>query len=189
MSKNILRFEIEENKITTLSRNPLPTNSIDVSMAQFKFDDSWEKYAKVAVFKVYLPTGNITFEATIDEQTRDCIIPWEILQYPKQKLYCGVYGLLDGKRITTNYTVACLMVDGPEHAEESQPFTPSEYEDIMNRLHEVENAASRSLNYNDHFNKPSIEDVELVGNVTLDDIGAVYQKKYLTITELSKILV
>ena len=71
---NIIKFKVQHQIMTLVTRDKIVADSQDYLWAQFIFSDDWDDVGKVAQFK----RGELFFSMALDENGM-CKIPWEIL--------------------------------------------------------------------------------------------------------------
>ena len=81
-----IKLRVTENQIEVLKRPAVITAGTVGLEAEFTFDSQWDTLSKILVFKAGEKV--VTKALTGDS----CIVPWEVLEQPKQWLRVGVYG-------------------------------------------------------------------------------------------------
>lgn len=81
-----IKLRVTENQIEVFKRPSVITAGTVGLEAEFNFDSQWDILSKTLVFKAGEKV--VTKALTGDS----CIVPWEVLEQPKQWLRVGVYG-------------------------------------------------------------------------------------------------
>lgn len=77
----------DKTRLTVRQRETMTSGSVNVHQARFEFSPDWEGLTQTAVFRA----GGKSVSVLLDE-TNTCTLPWEVLETPEIKLFCGVYG-------------------------------------------------------------------------------------------------
>ncbi|MDY4081157.1 MAG: hypothetical protein SOY97_05965 [Candidatus Metalachnospira sp.] len=123
---SIINIDCIDQTLVITNSPSLSSGDIENSKVAFNFDSAWERFTKTAIF--YQNEDNVYYSMLDDNDV--CVIPWEAMQN-KGTMYFGVYGQLDGTRITSEvipYTVLKGAIT--ENLKPSGP-TPDIYEQIM----------------------------------------------------------
>ena len=80
-----MKLIVEGQNLKLSERQELVSGSVDVYNVQFLFDESWDGYAKTAVFIA----GDKQIEMVAENDC--CVIPWEVLTEDGAFLKIGVY--------------------------------------------------------------------------------------------------
>lgn len=123
----LLSFNVEKQIITRTDTEKVVTNSMNYLYAQFTFTDEWVG-EKTAVFK----GKHGTYNALLDAENK-CLVPWEILTEAMfdVSVFCG-------DLITANAVKIFTIPSGYEIGDESRIPTPDIYQQVINRLNEIE---------------------------------------------------
>lgn len=81
-----IKLRVTENQIEVLKRPAVITAGTVGLEAEFMFDSQWDTLSKILVFKA----GEKVVTTALTGYS--CIVPWEVLEHPKQWLRVGVYG-------------------------------------------------------------------------------------------------
>lgn len=99
-------LKVDDVSVSVEVSDILVADSVNVYKASFIFDDSWNDYTRLAVFK----TDYASIELELDD-SNDCLIPWEVLSKPGQ-LRIGVYGMSDDKIRPTLWSKSLTVYSG-----------------------------------------------------------------------------
>ena len=128
----------KKNVLTVNQRELVTSGSVNVYEVQFQFDSEWDGLQKTAVFQA----GDCTVSTLLDK-TETCIIPWEVFQDAKRTLYAGVYGTKNGNTVLPTIWASLGEIrQGCEPGENTQPPTPSVYEQILAEIGNLDNLAT-----------------------------------------------
>lgn len=128
-----LNFIVTYQKLIAESDPFVVSDSQEYLTAKFVFSGDWNDFVKTAVFKC-TSTGN-SYSVLLDN-AETCIVPWEVIEFPSFSV--SVYGTYGTERITTNPLIVQVSLSGYEEGETPQPPTPTVYEEIIDRLADVE---------------------------------------------------
>lgn len=78
----------DKTRLAVRQREPLTSGSVNACQIQFEFSEDWNGLTRIAVFRA----GGKPVPMLLDG-TNCCTIPWEVLEKPEIKLFCGVYGV------------------------------------------------------------------------------------------------
>lgn len=120
-------FCINFNKIKATSLDYLTSNSVEVYTANFSFDETWDGFARTAVFKSPL----YSIEMPLIDNS--CIVPWEVLIIPGL-LRVGVYGILEDKKLPTGFCEAGVIHQGADEGDPSRDPTPDRWQQILDLI-------------------------------------------------------
>ena len=113
--------------LTASRRELLVEGAVNVSIVQFVFSPDWDGLTKTAVFQA----GDDKYSVLLDE-SNETPIPWEVLQNPRRTLYAGVYGTDDESLVLpTIWASLGVIQEGASPGQETQPPTPTVYEQIL----------------------------------------------------------
>lgn len=128
-----LKFQIKGQTIRRIDGFKVVAKSINYLYAQFEFSDDWGSGTKTAQFKS--DQEEKPREKILDENGC-CKVPWEVLQYNDSVFSVSVFS---GSRITTNSAAVEVGETGySEDGESSQEPTPGVYEQILERMKNIE---------------------------------------------------
>lgn len=135
-SKYTITLKVTENEIRPVGTNIVPTKSIDSQFAHFIFDESWDEFARFAVFKTCDGTPIHMFINT----DGDCLIPYEVLDREDIHgfLEVGVYGTGDGKRITTNFCKGARLTEGAYSQIDTEQYTPTDMDQMLTEIRKLQ---------------------------------------------------
>ena len=110
----------DKTRLTVRQRELLTSGSVNVCQIQFEFSEDWDGLTRTAVFRA----GGKSVPVLLDE-TNTCVVPWEVLEKPEIKLFCGVYGVRDGEVVLpTVWAGLGWIAAGVRPAEDTWPPTP-----------------------------------------------------------------
>lgn len=124
--------------LTASRRELLVEGAVNVNIVQFVFSSDWDGLTKTAVFQA----GSDKYSVLLDE-SNEAPIPWEVLQNPRRTLYAGVYGT-NGESLVlpTIWTSLGTIQEGANPGQDTQPPTPSVYEQILAEIGNLDNLAT-----------------------------------------------
>ena len=124
--------------LTASRRELLVEGAVNVNIVQFVFSSDWDGLTKTAVFQA----GSDKYSVLLDE-SNEAPIPWEVLQNPRRTLYAGVYGT-NGESLVLPTIWASLgtIQEGANPGQDTQPPTPSVYEQILAEIGNLDNLAT-----------------------------------------------
>lgn len=133
----MFKIEVRGNRLYTVEREYLTSNSVDIQKVKFTFSYEWENFAKSVFFKTD-NEGISPREVALDADGV-CTIPWELLKEPDTMLYVGVYGTRDNVGImrtlvmTTGYISLGKIHEGTDGEGETPdpPPTPDIYRQLI----------------------------------------------------------
>lgn len=79
---------VDKTRLTVRQREPLTSGSVNVYQIRFEFTSDWDGLTQTAVFRA----GGKSISVLLDE-SNTCVVPWEVLEKPEIKLFCGVCGV------------------------------------------------------------------------------------------------
>lgn len=119
----------DKSYLTVLQRETLASGGVNVYEVRFQFSEDWDGLQKTAVFAA----GEETYSVLLSEDA--CIIPWEALQTGGIWLKAGVYGTREGQVVLpTIWANVGQIFCGASPGETTQPPTPTVYEQILDRI-------------------------------------------------------
>lgn len=129
----IINLKVAKQKIFS-DRQYLVSKTENVYQCVFEFNDDWNNYSlKYGVFK------NCKDKIRVLLNEDKCLIPSEILANDGH-IVIGVYGVNDDERYPTVYTAPIILKLGARDGSEPAPPTPSEWEQIITELSNIENS-------------------------------------------------
>lgn len=137
-----LQFSISNQEITRTDDFHVVAESVDYLYAQFTFlTEEWSGRTITAQFKSN--KSSKTYEYILDENNT-CVVPWESLELEGGGyLYVSVFA---GALITTNRARVFVAQSGYDsNAESASPPTPSVYQQILNKLDEIESGVATQI--------------------------------------------
>ncbi len=133
-----MKYSVDSVKITLTEDETLVAGSVGVHYAEFTFDESWDGYAKTAVFR----NGNITVEAVV--ALGKCEIPWEVLS-DAGLLYVGIRGELGDKQRPTLWAARKTVHEGAQRGDEAREPTPDVYQQLLGAIAGIEEGKTPEL--------------------------------------------
>ena len=127
-----------KSRLTASSQELLVEGAVNVNIVQFVFSSDWDGLTKTAVFQA----GSYKYSVLLDG-SNEVPIPWEALQNPRRTLYAGVYGT-NGESLVLPTIWASLgtIQEGANPGQDTQPPTPSVYEQILAEIGNLDNLAT-----------------------------------------------
>jgi hypothetical protein len=125
-----MKYKVEGTSVSVLDDETLVAGSVGVHYAEFEFDESWDEYAKTAVFR----NGNVTVEMLVADGR--CEIPWEVLAESGQ-LYVGIRGELGEKQRPTLWASRKTVYEGAEHGDEPREATQDMYQQLLSEIADI----------------------------------------------------
>ena len=133
-------MDVKKNIATITDTEPMTHGSSNVYLVQFHFSEEWNELSRIAVFK----SGDIVVDVLLDESNL-CFMPWEVLTEYGRPVQFGVYGTMHGNVVLpTIWASTEVILEGVVTGAEAQPPSPSLYDQILDRLNELEINASHS---------------------------------------------
>ena len=147
-------------------------NTANKYICHFDFQtDEWNGFtSRLAVFKS--ASFNIVKTVVIGSDNT-CVVPWEITCKPGIVI-CSVSGLSDTDKVVTNPVHVLLSHDfASDDYDYSDSPTPSEFVQFVKliKANMDEYYASRQYSYDMLIDHPSIEGVDLEGEMTIESFG------------------
>ena len=122
----LLQFNIENQHLERLDDNIIASDSKDYLEAEFTFSEDWDGLTKTALFRKNGHSYGVILE------NDKCIVPWEAIK--PGTTYVSVFG---GELITTDIVELHIEHSGYTDPEETQPPTPTVYEQILEILSQM----------------------------------------------------
>ena len=138
----MLEFNIRNQSISRIDNFSPAEKSKGYLVAKFNFiTEEWEEAEKTAVFQSAKGLEPIDMVLSYDNK---CIVPWEVID-SSGKVFVSVYGVIDGKRITTDkseFKVNPTIYGGSATREP----TPTVYEQLLDKLNNVDGGTFEDWN-------------------------------------------
>lgn len=133
-------FNVNFNRIDIANKEFMTSGAVNIFEAHFEFDESWNGYARTAVFR----SGDYgAAVAVVLDATDTCTVPWESL-IAEAPLWVGVVGVSGDKKLPTNYVNAGCVAEGAEGGDFAPPPTPSEIEQILAQIGDLRNLKTKA---------------------------------------------
>lgn len=133
-------FNVNFNRIDIANKEFMTSGAVNIFEAHFEFDESWNGYARTAVFR----SGDYgAAVAVVLDATDTCMVPWESL-IAEAPLWVGVVGVNGDKKLPTNYVNAGCVAEGAEGGDFAPPPTPSEIEQILAQIGDLRELKTKS---------------------------------------------
>ena len=134
----MIKLTASKSCLTASRQELLVEGAVNVNIVQFAFSSDWDGLTKTAVFQA----GSYKYSVLLDE-SNEAPIPWEVLQNPRRTLYAGVYGT-NGESLVLPTIWASLgtIQEGANPGQDTQPPTPSVYEQILAEIGNLDNLAT-----------------------------------------------
>ena len=186
----MLEFKVKDQTLIRQDNFGVVSDSINYLTAEFDLTESEFSGTITAVFT------SIISEKSYEQILNDswCLVPWEVIKSRgfKVSLFCD----LDNKRITTDCVTVAVKESGFKEGKTPQEPSPTVYEQLITTANSAESKAQKVLdmaergdfqgekgekgdkgdtgttNYTELEHKPSINGVELNGNISLADLKA-----------------
>lgn len=186
----MLEFKVKDQTLIRQDNFGVVSDSINYLTAEFDLTESEFSGTITAVFT------SIISEKSYEQILNDswCLVPWEVIKSRgfKVSLFCD----LDNKRITTDCVTVAVKESGFKEGKTPQEPSPTVYEQLITTANSAESKAQKvfdmaergdfqgekgekgdkgdtgTTNYTELKNKPSINGVELDGNISLTDLKA-----------------
>ena len=186
----MLEFKVTDQTLIRQDNFGVVSDSINYLTAHFDVADSDFGGVITAVFTSLI--SDVSYELILADNF--CVVPWEIIKSRgfKVSLYCD----LKNKRITTDCVTVPVKESGFVESQTPQEPSPSVYEQLITAANSAESKAQKVLdmavrgdfqgekgekgdkgdtgttNYTELEHKPSINSVEIIGDISLADIKA-----------------
>ena len=116
-------FDVLQQSISGPKNVELVAGSAEIYTAVFRFDPTWDSFARTAVFEC---EDERREQLLINDR---CIIPWEILRAEKY-VRVGVYGVNSNAVMPTIYSELMFVSKGAEPSEAAQDHSPGVFDQI-----------------------------------------------------------
>lgn len=128
-------MEVEKNIAKITDTEPMTSGSSKVYLIKFYFSSEWDDLTRVAVFKA----GDTIVDVLLDNDNL-CFMPWEVLTEYGRPVQFGVYGTMEGHVVLpTIWAATEVILEGVITGAASQPPSPSLYEQLLERLQQLDN--------------------------------------------------
>lgn len=126
-----LQFEITHQIIKRIDNFEVVSDSVNYLYAHFDFKtDEWSG-TKTAIFK----NGEQAYEMILDSSD-ECLVPHEVLSEDGKYISVSVFS---GELVTANVAKVFVIRSGyTDDLESSQPPTPSVYQQILDKLNNID---------------------------------------------------
>lgn len=132
----------DKNRLTVRRRETITSGSVNVNPVRFEFSADWDELAKIAVFRTGPGDSGISVFPNVNGE---CSIPWETLVKPAVRLQVGLYGTKGGEIILPTIWAdlgEILAGTTTDRTEETQPPTPSVYDQVLEAANNAVNIAN-----------------------------------------------
>ncbi len=188
----MLQLIIHEKNIETVEREEYVRGTVGAK-CKITFDSFWQDYEKTVVFK-RCDFSTPPIRVFVNEMEVTPEIPPEVLAQIGNFMV-GAYGVTENEKLPTLYSEEFDVVYGTDtECVDPSKYTPSELEQLrlqkQDKLIAGENitidknnvisakGGGGTTDYADLDNKPKINGVELVGDMTTDDLFLVDKEKF-----------
>lgn len=124
-----MKLAVKKQDIAVTEADRLVSGSVNLVRCEFEFDESWDGFAKTAVFASF---GGVWAAALVEDAA---VIPWEALEAGR-RLRIGVYGVCGDVRMPTVYTEPLFVETGAEEGKEPGEPSPGKWEQLMTAIEE-----------------------------------------------------
>lgn len=135
--------ECQKNQAKVRQTEPITSGSKNVYVVQFNLSEEWDSLVATAVFMA----GNRIINVLLDED-RECMIPWEVMQYAGEQVMVGVFGTMDGNVVlpTIWASMGNLQQGVTTGIPQGEP-TPSAYVQVLNELQKIKKQIQDGIPY------------------------------------------
>lgn len=135
--------ECQKNQAKVRQTEPITSGSQNVYVVQFKLSEEWDPLTATAVFMA----GNRIINMLLDDD-RECMVPWEVMQYAGEQVMVGVFGTMNGNVVlpTVWASMGNLQQGVTTGIYPSEP-TPSVYQQIVNQLNHLKLQIENGIPY------------------------------------------
>lgn len=110
----------DKTRLTVRQKELLTSGAVNVCQVQLEFSEDWDGLTRTAVFRA----GGKSVPVLLNE-TNTCVVPWEVLEKPEIKLFCGVYGVRGSETVLpTVWADLGWIAAGVRPGEEARTPTP-----------------------------------------------------------------
>lgn len=122
-------IQANNNRLTVSQKEDVTSGSVNVNKVRFEFSEEWDRFQKVAVFRVGSETASVLLGAD-----GECVIPWELLDEYGRTLYAGVYGTLgDSIVLPTIWASLGTVQEGAAPGPDAHPPTPDLWQQELSK--------------------------------------------------------
>lgn len=119
----------ENNQMYVRKVQPVTSGSVNIYHVRFQFSADWNGLSRTAIFR-----AGTESRAVLLGDDNETVIPWEVLQKPDLRLYCGVYGTRNSHTVLpTIWADLGVILEGASLGKEAQPPTPELWEQALDR--------------------------------------------------------
>lgn len=135
--------ECQKNQARVRQTEPITSGSQNVYVVQFKLSEEWDPLIATAVFMA----GNRIINVLLDDD-RECMVPWEVMQYAGEQVMVGVFGTMNGNVVlpTIWASMGNLQQGVTTGIYPSEP-TQSVYQQIVNQLSRLKQQIENGIPY------------------------------------------
>lgn len=124
-----MKYVVDGVHVTCSEDESIVSGSVNVYTTEFTFDDSWDEYIKIAVFK----RGGEKRSQVLEDGK--CTIPWEVLESDLiGDLRVGVRGVTESKNRPTLWATPKVVYPGATHSDKSKEPTPNIQQQLIRML-------------------------------------------------------
>lgn len=133
----------QKNQARVLQTEPITSGSSNVYVVRFELSEEWDPLTATAVFMA----ENRIVNVLLDED-RECMVPWEVMQYAGAQVMVGVFGTMNGDVIlpTIWASMGNLQQGVTTGVYPSNP-TPSIYQQIVDEIKRVKDQMEHGIPY------------------------------------------
>lgn len=133
----------QKNQARVLQTEPITSGSSNVYVVRFELSEEWDPLTTTAVFMA----ENRIVNVLLDED-RECMVPWEVMQYAGAQVMVGVFGTMNGDVIlpTIWASMGNLQQGVTTGVYPSNP-TPSIYQQIVDEIKRVKDQMEHGIPY------------------------------------------
>ncbi len=124
--RRVTIFQLYANKtqLTVRQREPMTSGSVNVYRVRFQFSEDWDGLSRTAVFR-----AGTESRAVLLGEDNETVLPWEVLQVPRQQISCGVWGARGKETVLpTIYASLGWVSAGASPEAEARPPMPELWE-------------------------------------------------------------
>lgn len=135
--------ECQKNQAKVRHTEPITSGSQNVYVVQFKLSEEWDPLVATAVFMA----GNRIINVLLDED-RECMIPWEVMQYAGDQVMVGVFGTMNGNVVLpTVWASMGNLQQGVTTGIYGGEPTPTVYQQIVEELRRIRDRVEYGIPY------------------------------------------
>ena len=186
----MLTLQAKEKEIENLTPDEEFIRGTVGAECQVNFDEFWKDYEKTVVFK---RDNREPINIIVNSLSNEVEIPYEILD-ESGKFRVGVFGITENEVLPTLWSGDIKILYGTDtHGTTPPKYTPSEIDQLrlskQNKLTAGDNitidennvisaSGGETTDYQELDNKPKINDVELNGEMTANDLSLVDKETF-----------